>query len=144
MAVFVGAAVLGLICLVVFQVGTIALVLRRLAGPRDHGGPPPPGGVSILRPVCGLEHAIETTLASSFHIDHPCYEPIFCVTGVVALMLLWYAAEVPLAYALGSPAKLGTPLFWIARDLLVPILWVGDWLVKDYSWRGRAVDVQTT
>jgi hypothetical protein len=46
----------------------------------------------------------------------------------------------------GTPRQCNgaTPLFWIARDLVVPILWVGGWLVKDYSWRGRAVDVHTT
>jgi len=34
--------------------------------------------VSILRPVCGLENYIEDTLRSSFHLDHPDYEVIFC------------------------------------------------------------------
>ena len=40
---------------------------------------PAAAGVSILRPVCGLEHRIEETLAASFRIDHPSYEVIFCV-----------------------------------------------------------------
>ena len=34
--------------------------------------------VSILRPVCGLENYIEETLRSSFLLDHPDYEVIFC------------------------------------------------------------------
>jgi ceramide glucosyltransferase len=78
--VLIGAAALALVTLVVIQLGTIVMVVHRLVVHRDHGGPPPPDGVSILRPVCGLENGIEITLASSFHIDHPHYELIFCVT----------------------------------------------------------------
>lgn len=36
-------------------------------------------GVSILRPVCGIENFIEDTLQSAFALDHPCYEILFCV-----------------------------------------------------------------
>jgi ceramide glucosyltransferase len=35
--------------------------------------------VSVVRPVCGLENYIEQTLHSSFTLDHPDYEIIFCV-----------------------------------------------------------------
>ncbi len=34
--------------------------------------------VSILRPVCGIENFIEETLRSTFHLDHPNYEVVFC------------------------------------------------------------------
>ena len=56
----------------------------RCGGPSraaDAVGPRPPAGGSILRPVCGLEHRIEETLASSFRIDHPRYEVLFCVAA---------------------------------------------------------------
>jgi ceramide glucosyltransferase len=36
-------------------------------------------GVSILRPVCGIENFIEETLRSTFMLNHPRYEIIFCV-----------------------------------------------------------------
>jgi len=35
-------------------------------------------GVSILRPVCGIDPYITETLQSSFRLDHPNYEVIFC------------------------------------------------------------------
>ena len=35
-------------------------------------------GVTILRPVCGIENHIEETLASSFRLSYPNYEVIFC------------------------------------------------------------------
>jgi ceramide glucosyltransferase len=64
--------------------------------------------------------------------------------GVVALMLAWYGAEALLARAFGWPLSLRSPLFWIARDLLLPVLWARAWMVTGYEWRGNAVDVQST
>ncbi len=36
-------------------------------------------GVSVIRPVCGIENFIEETLGSTFQLDYPRYEIIFCV-----------------------------------------------------------------
>ena len=38
-------------------------------------------GVSVLRPVCGLDNNIEKTLASTFALDYPRYEIILCVAS---------------------------------------------------------------
>jgi ceramide glucosyltransferase len=35
-------------------------------------------GVSVLRPVCGMENHIEETLRSTFQLDYPRYEVVFC------------------------------------------------------------------
>jgi ceramide glucosyltransferase len=35
-------------------------------------------GVSIIRPVCGIENHIEETLRSTFQLDYPRYEVVFC------------------------------------------------------------------
>jgi ceramide glucosyltransferase len=59
---------------------SITLMLIRLTTRRcSHfvGTNTPP--VSIVRPVSGLENFIEATLASSFDLNHPNYEVIFCV-----------------------------------------------------------------
>src|SRR5262249_32433228 len=40
--------------------------------------PPDVAGVSLVRPVCGMENHIEETLRSAFHLDYPRYEIIFC------------------------------------------------------------------
>ena len=50
-------------------------VLSRLVPPPDQPA------VSILRPVCGLENYIEETLASTFALDYPRYEIVFCVAS---------------------------------------------------------------
>ena len=75
------AATIGLVIAGASHVASIALALRRTAKSRRRLGPRPPAGVSILRPVCGLEHRIEETLAASFRIEHPSYEVIFCVAA---------------------------------------------------------------
>jgi ceramide glucosyltransferase len=80
MDLLTAAAAIGLAIAGASHIGSIALAMRRTARSRRLG-PQPPAGVSILRPVCGLEHRIEETLASSFRIDHPAYEVIFCVAA---------------------------------------------------------------
>jgi ceramide glucosyltransferase len=38
--------------------------------------------VSIVRPVCGLDNFLEDTLRTSFELDYPRYELIFCVASM--------------------------------------------------------------
>lgn len=60
---------------------SIALTLRKLrekpAVQSTFGTPP----VTIVRPVCGLDGEAERTLRSSFHLDYPRYEVLFCVAS---------------------------------------------------------------
>jgi ceramide glucosyltransferase len=64
--------------------------------------------------------------------------------GVVAMMLAWYGAEALLASAFAWPLRVRTPLFWIARDLLLPVLWLHAWVGSGYEWRGNPVDLHPT
>src|SRR5262249_20852544 len=41
-------------------------------------------GVSLVRPVCGIENHIEETLRSAFPLDYPRYEIIFCAASANA------------------------------------------------------------
>ena len=43
--------------------------------------PPDVAGVSLVRPVCGMENHVEETLRSAFHLDYPRYEIIFCAAA---------------------------------------------------------------
>jgi ceramide glucosyltransferase len=43
--------------------------------------PPDAPGVTLVRPVCGIDNFVEQTLASSFALDYPRYEIIFCVAN---------------------------------------------------------------
>ena len=51
------------------------------ARPRPTPLPPPRAApaVSIVRPLCGLDNFCEETVESSFWLDYPAYEIIFCV-----------------------------------------------------------------
>ena len=65
--------------LVILNFVSVAITIRR-AKPRRTPLPPPANapGVSIVRPVCGIDNFCEATLGSSFRLDYPTYEVIFC------------------------------------------------------------------
>jgi ceramide glucosyltransferase len=69
----------GTFCIValVVQIASVVIVIVRRRGGdgaiADHAA-----GVSILRPVCGIENFIEETLRSTFQLDYPSYEILFC------------------------------------------------------------------
>jgi ceramide glucosyltransferase len=82
---------------------------RPLAPPRD--APP----VTIVRPVCGLDNFVEDTLASTFALDYPRYEIIFCVAQardpIVPLVRRLIAAHphVPARLLVGDDRVSGNP-----------------------------------
>jgi len=55
----------------------VAIVRCRPAPPHAPSPDAPP--VTIVRPVCGVDNFVEDTLASSFTLDYPRYEIVFCV-----------------------------------------------------------------
>ncbi len=56
--------------------GILLLLLRSRTVALNTVGRPP---VTIVRPCCGIENAIEETLSSGFALDYPDYEIVFCV-----------------------------------------------------------------
>ncbi len=76
------------IAVTVVHVASIAIAIRRFRrGTR--GGPlsslPAPVGqnlsVSIVRPLCGIDNYAADTLSSTFELDYPHYEILFCVAS---------------------------------------------------------------
>jgi len=64
----------------ILHVVSIAAVMHRIRRPEVE--PSEAGtakGVSIVRPVCGLENFSEETLSSAFRLEYPNYEILFCV-----------------------------------------------------------------
>lgn len=60
------------------------------------------------------------------------------VAGVVVpLATFWYACEAYLARHAGWHAGALSPLAWVMRDLMLPVLWVQAWLGNTFSWRGN-------
>jgi ceramide glucosyltransferase len=70
-------------------------------------------------------------------------------TGMTLMLLatLWFGLEGFLAWIAGWNLTLRSPLAWIARDLMLPALWLQAWLINDFKWRGnnvRLLDVAKT
>jgi len=58
---------------------------------------------------------------------------------VALAALVWYGAEAALAHAAGWPLKWSSAPAWIARDLLLPWLWVQGWNSSRFVWRGNVM-----
>jgi ceramide glucosyltransferase len=59
-------------------------------------------------------------------------------TGVTAaLAVAWYGCDALLARLAGWHLGRWSLLAWIARDLMLPMLWVQAWLGNSFSWRGN-------
>ena len=57
--------------------------------------------------------------------------------AAAALAAVWYGSEAVLAYAAGWHISLLSPLAWMTRDAMLPVLWVQAWLGNSFSWRGN-------
>ena len=79
-AIWAAAAFCGLA--LAAQLGSIAIAIIRCRIPARELPPPddaPP--ITIIRPVCGLDNFVERTLRSTFTLDYPQYEILFCAAS---------------------------------------------------------------
>ncbi len=79
-AIWAAAAICGLA--IAFQLVSIAIAIVRCRMPARPLPPPddaPP--ISIIRPVCGIDNFVEATLRSTFLLDYPRYEILFCAAS---------------------------------------------------------------
>ncbi len=76
--ILVSAAFCGL-ALLIHVVSVIVAIVR--CRQSQHALPPAPDAppVTIVRPLCGVDNFVEDTLRSSFALDYPDYEIIFCI-----------------------------------------------------------------
>lgn len=73
------------------HLGSIAIAIVRCRIPTRELPPPPEAPpVTIIRPACGIDNFVESTLRSTFALHYPNYEILFCVASasdpVVALI----------------------------------------------------------
>ncbi|MEA2991766.1 MAG: ceramide glucosyltransferase [Alphaproteobacteria bacterium] len=79
-------------CLAAFSLHIVSVFVAITRCRRREAYSPPPHApaVSLIRPVCGIDNYCEETLRSSFKLDYPRYELIFCVASAndpVALLV---------------------------------------------------------
>ena len=63
------------------------------------------------------------------------------IASTTAFATLWYAAECALARSAGWQLSAVSPLAFLARDILLPALWIKSWLGNGFVWRGNAMRV---
>ncbi len=111
-----GLLLIGALALLVAHIATVVIYLRRTTGQAARGagllGRP---HVTLIRPLCGLNPFEEETLATSFRIDYPDYDLIFCVERaddpVLALIgrLVAEHPQVPAQILIGFERVTGNP-----------------------------------
>jgi ceramide glucosyltransferase len=133
MDLLIPAAAAGLAMASASHAASIALAMQRVARGRLRPSPLASAGVSILRPVCGIEYRIEATLVSSFQIDHPSYEVIFCVAAAddpvvpIVRRLIREHPEVPATLLVGDEG--GGPNPKLANLVKAWDVATHDWIV---------------
>jgi ceramide glucosyltransferase len=65
--------------------------------------------------------------------------PALCVAAFAAF---WYGSEMMLAAAAGWHVPVLYPLYGLARDLLLPVLFVSALRGNDFVWRGNEMQVE--
>jgi ceramide glucosyltransferase len=66
------------------------------------------------------------------------------LSAVAATAVFWYGAEAILALVSGWPLSWRTPLAWVARDLMLPLVFAKAWTGHAIVWRGNAMSVEET
>jgi ceramide glucosyltransferase len=74
-------------------------------------------------------------VAAAMNVD---IDPIIAFSS---LAVIWFGAEAVLARAAGWHLSVLSPLSWIARDLLLPVLWLEGWSGDTFVWRGNDMSV---
>ena len=60
----------------------------------------------------------------------------------LAYLAVWYAAEVATAAACRWPVSWATPLALISRDVMMPMIWVGAFTGRSFTWKGTAMQME--
>lgn len=62
--------------------------------------------------------------------------------AVLAYLALWYGAELAMAAGCRWPLGWQTPFALIMRDVLVPIIWIGAFTGRSFTWKGTPVRME--
>lgn len=54
---------------------------------------------------------------------------------------VWFGLEASLARVAGWPLSWRSPLAWLVRDALIPLIWVRAYTAGGYEWRGNRISI---
>jgi ceramide glucosyltransferase len=58
-----------------------------------------------------------------------------------AVVSVWFGLEASLARVAGWPLSWRAPFAWLARDALIPLIWVRAYTAGGYEWRGNRISI---
>lgn len=64
------------------------------------------------------------------------------VWAFAAYAIAWFGAEAAFTAAARWPLSWMSPIAWIARDVLIEVLWVRGWFGSTFEWRGHAMTLK--
>jgi ceramide glucosyltransferase len=91
--------------------------------------------VYLLEILSGLFAPLAAGLFAAFALDLPAL-----LMGAM-FVAIWLGAEIGLAASAGWHLSWRSPLLWLLRDALLPVLWAQSWLGNGLSWRGNDMSV---
>lgn len=77
--------------------------------------------------------ACAAVAASQFGVD--------TAAASASMLALWYLPETALNRRAGWHYSWKTPMAWLARDVLIPLVWTRGWLGDGFTWRGNEMNV---
>jgi ceramide glucosyltransferase len=93
-------------------------------------------GFFALEILSGLVAPLACLLLAGWMLE---LDELDVASVAAAYTLVWLAAEAWLAAAVGWHLTWRSPLLWLLREALLPVLIVQAWLGKSMSWRGTEI-----
>jgi ceramide glucosyltransferase len=93
-------------------------------------------GFFALEILSGLAAPLACFVFAAWALEMETLDVVAVATAYVGV---WIAAEAWLAATVGWHLTWRSPLLWLLRELLLPILLVQAWMGKSLSWRGNAM-----
>jgi ceramide glucosyltransferase len=93
-------------------------------------------GFFALEILSGLAAPLACFVFAAWALEMESLDVLAVATAYVGV---WIAAEAWLAATVGWHLTWRSPLLWLLRELLLPILLVQAWMGKSLSWRGNAM-----
>jgi ceramide glucosyltransferase len=63
-------------------------------------------------------------------------------TAAALVAALWHVPETAMNGALRWPTSFASPLAYLLRDLILPVIWIDGWLGDDFVWLGNSMTVR--